>query len=188
MSHTSLRPLPRSDDPRLRAVVEWERWTSAHRPRVRDDVREAAYDKAVDALLKDDTLGASVAASRGLAERCLNWKIAEDLRGRFTADGDLRLVPRAAQSFDQPLGDANGGTLAETESVAGPSVEELVHWRIAFAELTRPSAAESALPQDAVFAYLTGGAFDEVAARHGVTVNSVHQAKRRFVARNADLA
>src|SRR3954447_22082314 len=84
------------DDPRLRAVIDWERRLHRQRLDLRDEVREAAYDKAVDALLNDDALGrdAHGRPSRrmvnGLADQCLGWKRAEDLRGRLMSNGQAR--------------------------------------------------------------------------------------------------
>jgi hypothetical protein len=185
---------PASDDPRLRAVIEWERRTRRQRPAVRDEVREAAYDKAVDALLKDDNLGRdarnrpSAAVTVGLAERCLTWKRAEDLRTRFTLDGRPRPVPRAAQSLDAPVasGDNAGAALGSSVPAAEPPVDVVVHWRMQLEEVRR-HAAGGDLTQDVVTTYLVGGSCEDVAARQGVGANAVHQAKSRFVARNAEL-
>lgn len=174
-----------ADAARLQAIVDWEQHLRARRRDIRDDVREAAYDKAVDGLLKDDTLGrsacgaASAAKVRGLGERCLSWTRAEDLRARLTPDGDARHHPRAAASIDG---------LEHAELLAGrePGPDEIAHWRGQLRELCRRADAAGALTRDVVAAYLFGGDHDEVAERHGVSRGSVYQTKSRFVHRNPE--
>lgn len=197
-SPISLRPHPGEshlDDPRLRALVDWERHIYQRRPGIRDEVREAAYDKAVDALLKNDTLGRDTAGrpsskvTFGLADRCLSWKRAEDIRDRLTPDGVPRSTPRAAQSLDAPLPSAEDDAAVVGSVVAAPEppVEDVVHWRIKLDEVQRRAAAAGDLTCAVVTSYLVGGDCEDVAERHGVAANTVHQVKSRFVARNRDL-
>jgi hypothetical protein len=165
----------RADEARLQAIVAWERGLRTRR-HVSDAVREAAYDKAVDGLLKDRTLGRDPRAVRGLGERCLSWARADDLRARLTPSGELRPTPRAAAQLD-----------ADRQAERSPAPEEIAHWRGQFRELCRRADSAGDLTRDVVSAYLRGGDPTEVAARHGVGRSAVHQAKARFVARNLEL-
>jgi hypothetical protein len=185
------------EDPRLQTLVEWERETRDRRPSVRDEVRERAFDKAVDAILGDHTLGCdgeglpSAAVTRGLANQCLSWKIAEDLRGRLTPDGAPRYSPRAAQSLDAPLQKASSDqpiTLGEVVPSRAADVVEIVHHRLQVQELHRRLASAGALTRAAVVTYEIGGDPKQVAARFGRSCNAVHQAKSRFTRGNEDLA
>jgi hypothetical protein len=183
------------DDPRFRALIEWERRTSRQRPNVRYDVREAAYDKAVDALLTDDTLGRdaddrpSAVVTLGLAERCLSWKRAEDLRRRLTPEGRPRSTPRAALSLDSPLNpaDEDSAPLGSIIAASKPPVEQIVHWRMQLDEVQQRAVERGDLTRDVITSYLVGGDPEAVARRHGVGLNAVHQVKSRFVARNSEL-
>src|SRR3954454_7284864 len=139
MQHTTLRPLAgirraSADESRLLAIIDWERDMRERRRGVRDDVREAAYDKAVDGLLKDDTLGrdphgdASPAKVRGLAERCLSWARADDLRTRLTPNGQPRRHPRAAASLDALLAPTeDAGTRADHVAAREAAPEDVAH-------------------------------------------------------------
>src|SRR4051812_41579950 len=181
-----------STEARFRTVVEWERAMRNQRPGIRDEIREQAYDKAVDALLEDHTLGCdtqgrpSASVTRGLANQCLRWKIAEDLRARLTPDGAIRPTPRAAQSLEAPAGTDAGRRTAVGDRVrsTAPDVVDTVHYRLQVEELYRRLAASGTLTQAAVVAYEFGGDPRHVAAVHGVGLNAVHQAKSRFARRN----
>jgi hypothetical protein len=186
-----------SDHARLQAVIDWERRLHHQRPGLRDEVREAAYDKAVDALLSDDALGRdahgrpSRGMVNGLADRCLGWKRAEDLRRRLTSDGQARRTPRAARSLDAPLSfglDDQDHTFGDRVVADQPATEDVVHWRLQLAELVRRAAADGELTRDVVGTYLFGGDCNDVAERHGVATNTVHQTKSRFASRNPGLA
>jgi hypothetical protein len=157
---------------RFSALIEWERRTHERRPSIRDEVRESAYDKAVDALLGDNTLGCdsegrpSVAVTRGLANQCLSWKLAEDVRGRLTPDGAVRLTPRAAQSLDAPIRhDADDRPVALGEIVHSTTsdVVETVHYRIQLQELHRRLASAGAITRAAVVTYEIGADPEQVA-------------------------
>jgi hypothetical protein len=182
---------------RFSTLIEWERQTRERRPSIRDEVRENAYDKAVDALLGDNTLGCdseghpSVAVTRGLANQCLRWKLAEDVRGPLTPDGAVRPTPRAAQSLDVPIqGAANDQSVALGELVhsTASDVVETVHYRLQLQELHRRLASAGALTRAAVVTYEIGADPQQVANELGVSSNAVHQAKSRFVRGNGDLA
>jgi hypothetical protein len=196
MSDSSSSTTPH-DEVRFSALIEWERQTRERRPSIRDEVRESAYDKALDALLGDNTLGCDsdgrpmATVTRGLANQCLSWKLAEDVRGRLTPDGAVRPTPRAAQSLDAPIrhgADERPVALGEIVHSTASDVVETVHYRLQLQELHRRLASAGAITRAAVMTYEIGADPQQVADELGVSSNAIHQAKSRFVRRNEDLA